>query len=220
MKQFERRVYSQNGEDGIIEEIFCRIGVTNRFFVEFGVQDGVECNTRLLRETGWSGVCFDSACQNKYVNRFFLTAENINDVFASFGVPAEFDLLSIDVDGNDFWLWKALTSCFPRCVVIEYNAQLPPKKRLTIPYQARFKWKRRPHDDFFGASLGALIELGRDKGYSYICVNEWLNNRYVNAFFVKSEYSCKFAEAIPPQTAFLRYRHDELKSLQLIDPFV
>jgi hypothetical protein len=220
MLKHEKRIYSQNGEDGIIAEIFRRIGTTNKFFVEFGVRDGTECNTRLLRTQGWQGVCMDGGFQNENVHQVFLTAENINDSFKSFGVPKEFDLLSIDVDGNDFWIWKAV-SYSPRCVVIEYNSHLPPDKPLTIPYDPGFRWSRRPHDDFFGASLQAMIELGKMKGYEYVCVNEALNNGYVNAFFVTSKYMCLFSDVgiKVPTEVFRRFRHNKDKFAKLIDPF-
>jgi hypothetical protein len=117
---YEDRVYSQGGEDGIIKEIFARIP-HRRFFVEFGVQDGSECNTALLAHTyNWHGIMIecDTAsfgalqrryaataavkCINAYVNR-----ENVIDLFKGADVPTDFDLLSIDVDGNDYWIWDA-----------------------------------------------------------------------------------------------------------------
>jgi hypothetical protein len=128
LRRFERNWYSQNGEDGILRIIFEKIGVTNRFCVEFGVQDGRECNTRYLLETaGWSGLRMDggdhSACYGQ-VHKEFITAENICSVFDKYAVPREFDLLSIDIDGNDYWVWRALEGYTPRVVVIEYNASL------------------------------------------------------------------------------------------------
>jgi len=220
MKQFEKKVYSQNGEDGIIEEIFNRIGTTNKFFVEFGVQSGSECNTRLLRKHGWTGVWMDSSYENTNVHKVFLTVENINETFAKFEVPKEFDLLSIDIDGNDFWMWQALKKYEPRVVVIEYNAQISPEKVLTIPYNPKFRQCSSPtRDDFFGASLGAFIELGKRKGYEYLCVNELVNKKYVNAFFVKSEYISRFDNIKIPKAIFTRFRHDSTKYELLINPF-
>jgi hypothetical protein len=162
----------------------------------------------------------DRDYSGKYIHKVFITVENINNIFASFRVPKEFDLLSIDVDGNDFWLWQALMNYNPKCVIIEYNSQLPPNEILTIPYRSDFKWNKMPaRDDFFGASLGAMIELGKKKGYSYICVNEVINHKYVNAFFVKSEYICKFDKIDIPMVTYDRYYHDENKYKRLIDPF-
>src|SRR5437588_3361116 len=140
LRAYEQKVYSQNGEDGILKEILRRVGVRHRYFVEFGVETGTECNcARLARDEGWSGVFFEAApelfthlkanyqpfpgvrCQQTAV-----TSRNIEDLLAAHHVPADFDVLSIDIDGNDYWVWKAITRCQPRVVVIEDNAVYPP----------------------------------------------------------------------------------------------
>lgn len=175
---FEKKIRSQNGEDGIIEAIFAVIGVTNRFFVEFGVEDGAVCNTRRLRELGWAGLQMDPRENGgPGVRREFVTAENVESLFKKYGVPREFDLLSIDIDGNDYWAWKAITSYRPRAVVIEYNATIPPPESRTIAYDSAFRWDGT---DYFGASLAALERLGRSKGYRLVACD----SRGVNAFFV------------------------------------
>lgn len=179
----ERREYSQNGEDGIIQAIFAMIGMTNRYYVEFGVEDGSECNTRYLRKRkGWQGLLMDGSHNNPQINlhREFITAENIEDLFAKYHVPKEFDLLSIDIDGNDYWVWKAIRSYHPRVVIIEYNACLPYAPTVTIPYDPRFTWDRT---DYYGASLSALVALGREKGYRLVATDR----NGVNAFFVKDD---------------------------------
>jgi tetratricopeptide (TPR) repeat protein len=180
LDKFERKVHSQNGEDGVIEAIFAAIGVTNRFFVEFGVHDATECNTASLLEQGWTGLMMDgSGISNNplaTIHKEFITRENINTLFAKYQVPLDFDLLSIDIDGNDYWVWQALTYR-PRVVVIEYNASVPHEYRLTVPYDARFRWDL---SEFFGASLRALAELGASKGYELV----YCERAGVNAFFV------------------------------------
>ena len=121
INEFEARTSSQNGEDGILAEIARRLGIGAGFFVEFGVQDGSVCNTALLAAGGWRGVYIeaDAACSQRLRERYasstriktiqeFVTAENIAEIFARAGVPSEFDVLSIDIDGNDYWVWKAL----------------------------------------------------------------------------------------------------------------
>lgn len=181
---YERRVFSQNGEDGIIDAIFRKIGPTNRYFVEFGVQDGSECNTRLLAERhGWRGLLMDGGHENsdRSLRREFITAENINDLFARYAVPAEFDLLSIDIDGNDYWVWRALDTRFrPRVVIIEYNAAEGPERVSTIEYAPAFRWGGT---DYMGASLGALVAVSRDRGYTLVACD----SRGVNAFFVRND---------------------------------
>ena len=102
---FEKRIFSQNGEDGIIAAIFAVIGTTDRYFVEFGVEDGAVCNTALLLRQGWKGLQMDSRDGNlPRIKREFVSAENISTLFDKYGVPNVFDLLSIDIDGNDFWV--------------------------------------------------------------------------------------------------------------------
>src|SRR5216683_2117830 len=135
LRAYERTVFSQNGEDGIIQEILRRIGIENKFFVEFGVEWGEVCNcARLVVEEHWQGLFIEAKrqyfeklveryrpyknvqCANEYVN-----STNIQKIFAAHGVPKELDLLSIDIDGNDYWVWAAIEDWRPRMVVIEYN---------------------------------------------------------------------------------------------------
>lgn len=178
----ERKEFSQNGEDGIIAAIFAMIGTTNRNYVEFGVEDGRECNTRYLLKRGWTGLLMDGSHEDPSIGlrREFITAENIEDLFRNHGVPQSFDLLSIDIDGNDYWVWKAITAFRPRVVVIEYNAHIPPDEAKTIPYDPAFRWEKT---DYYGASLAALRILGMDKGYTLLGTDK----NGVNAFFVLNE---------------------------------
>jgi hypothetical protein len=177
----ERREYSQNGEDGILHAIFAHIGTTNRFYVEFGAEDGMQCNTRYLRlHRGWTGLLMDGTHENTSMNlhKAFITAENIEGLFLQYGVPCSFDLLSIDIDGNDYWVWKAIRNYHPRVVVIEYNAHIPPTESRTIPYDPSFRWDG---SDYYGASLLALQKLGEHKGYRLLGTDR----NGVNAFFIQ-----------------------------------
>lgn len=184
LEKFEFRRYSQNGEDGVLDRIFQAIGPTNKYFVEFGTgPNGSERNSRLLEENGWHGLLMDrSAIQlDASIRQEFVTAENINDLFAKYEVPEEFDLLSIDVDGNDYWIWNALSEKYrPRVVVIEYNAALGPNESRAIAYEPDFQWQTT---DYFGASLTALVRLGMRKGYRLV----HCESTGVNAFFVRRE---------------------------------
>ena len=189
----ELRVFSQNGEDGVIAELLNRIGATNRFFVEFGVQSGTECNTRFLAEVrGWSGVYFepdpasfrplharyehrdDVICEERHI-----TAGNVSDVFDNAGVPVELDLLSIDVDGQDYWIWQALGSYRPRLVVIEYNAAIAPGRNVVEPLGAT----GFVGDDAYGASVTAMQALGARKGYTLVHAEM----AGANLFFVRDD---------------------------------
>ncbi len=183
LRAAERSVYSQGGADGILERIFETVGTTNRFFVEFGAKDGVELsNTAYLRlERGWSGLLMEGETPvvPGVVNEF-VTAENIEDIFSRRKVPERFDLLSIDIDGNDYWVWKALQRFRPRAVVIEYNIHFQHHEAWTVPYDPERHWDK---SGYHGASLAALQKLGKQKGYSLIYTDSWVPN----AFFVLSE---------------------------------
>jgi hypothetical protein len=216
LEQRERKVYSQNGEDGVLEAIFETIGVTNRFFVEFGCEDARECNTAFLLEQGWQGLLMDgggiSRNPRAVVHKEFITAENIQPLFRKYGVPEAFDLLSIDIDGNDYWVWRAI-AYRPRVVVIEYNAHPPPHERKAIIYDPGFRWNG---SDYFGASLRAMKELGDEKGYRLV----YCERTGANAFFVATEalpsgFVPKSLQAIyrPPNylNRGLRWRPDALR---------
>jgi len=183
LSQHERKIFSQNGEDGVIKKIFEVIKTTNKYYVEFGVENANECNTRNLRENcGWSGLLMDGGYENKEIGLYqeFITAENINDLFQKYKVPQELDLLSIDIDYNDFYIWKSLDEIYqPRVVIIEYNASHLPTEDKVVKYDANAVWDET---NYFGASIRALYNLGKRKGYSLI----YANNQGVNLFFVKS----------------------------------
>ena len=188
------KVYSQCDEDGIIQEIFRRIGTSNRTFVEFGVETGIECNTVKLLIEGWRGLWLDGSANHVaqiranfagffdegrlQVLESFITAENINSLIQQGGIGGAIDLLSIDIDNNDYWVWKAIETVKPRVVVIEYNATLRPPLSLVVPYDPRRQWNQ---SNYFGASLEALVRLGRDKGYRLVGCS--ING--ANAFFVQ-----------------------------------
>jgi len=160
--------FSQNGEDGVIARLLEHVGVTNRFYVELGTGNGDECNTRYLRERGWSGVMLDCAYENPALDlhQEFITAANVNGLMAKYGVPDSFDLLSIDIDGNDYWVWNALAARYrPRVVVIEYNAAVPSNVAVSMPYAADHHWAGQ---DNTGQSLLALRNLSISKGYSLV----------------------------------------------------
>ncbi len=196
LNRYEYRVFSQNGEDGIIAEVFKRIGTTNRYFVDFGSSDGFENNTVLLLRQGWSGLWIDAdaALVNRAKEHFrpeieghkltviqaFITAENIEDLFGRGEVPNEFDLLSIDIDRNDYYIWEKISQYRPRVVVIEYNSLYPPTMSWVIPYDPKAYWDGTTRT---GATLKALEELGTKKGYSL--VGSTING--LNAFFVRDD---------------------------------
>lgn len=192
---FELRVFSQNGEDGVLGEILRRVGVDRHgFFVEFGVESGREGNCVYLADiAGWHGLFMDgderffAALQHKYraaervrATLAMVTPENVQELFAAAGVPSEPDVLSIDVDGSDYWIWEAIEDYRPRVLVIEYNSALDPGRRLVQPADLEGGWDGT---EYFGASLGAMRALGERKGYRL--VHTELSG--VNAFFVRED---------------------------------
>lgn len=206
------KVYSQHDEDGIIQEIFRRIGAPMRTFVEFGVETGVECNTVKLLIEGWRGLWIEANAQAcKAIGSTFdpflkdrrltltqslVTAENINALLESAGFKGEIDLLSIDIDFNDYWVWKAIEAINPRVVTIEYNAGLRPPMSVTVPYQPN---RGGDGTNFFGASLEALVRLGRTKNYRVV----GCNISGSNAFFVRDDLCAD--HFIEPATAEEHY---------------
>lgn len=176
---FEQRFYSQNGEDGIIKVLFSKIGTTNKFCVEFGIEP-IEGNTIYLKKKNWNCLWMDGKGDGEIIKKEFINAGNINSLFKKYKVPKEFDLLSIDIDSNDYWVWKAIDAYSPRVVIMEYNSTIPPTESKTIKYDPHALWD---HTNYFGASLLALQKLGASKGYTLIACD----NMGINAFFVRND---------------------------------
>ena len=198
LNQFEFKVHSQFGEDGIIQFIIDNIIIKNKIFVEFGVENYEEANTRfLLENNNWEGLIIDSSIENiDYIKKKeyywknkivaicdFIKVKNINEIIKKNNIQGQIGLLSIDIDGNDYWIWECIKVIYPDIVVIEYNARLGPDKSLSIPYEENFQRGLNQNKVFYGASLKALYNLGIKKGYSLVGTN--MNGN--NAFFVKNE---------------------------------
>lgn len=201
---FEQSFFSQSGADGIIRTIFDKIGTTNKFCVEFGIHL-TEGNTLYLKSKGWDCLWMDASGDGEIINKEFITAENINDLFKKYKVPKEFDLLSIDMDGNDYWVWKAIEKYSPRVVVMEYNPTIPPTESKTIKYDPNFCSEHNEKNEmtsYYGASLLALKKLGESKGYKLItCDNMGDNAFFVRSDLIKENFEIKEIEDIykPPK---------------------
>lgn len=208
LERFGYKVYSQNDEDGILHEILNRIGCTSRRFIEFGVQTGIENNTLFLLYQGWHGLWLEAESKHAaYIRESFrpvissgaltvmeasVTPNNINALFTQAGFAGEVDVLSIDIDGNDYYVFDALNVTNPRIVVIEYNAKFPPPVIWRVPYDLNYRWDG---SDYFGASLSAFVKLFTAKGYRLVACNI----TGVNAFFVREDLlGDRF---LPPYTA-------------------
>ncbi|KAG1688123.1 hypothetical protein DVH05_003993 [Phytophthora capsici] len=186
-------IYSQNGEDGIIHSIFHNIGTKTKRYVEFGTENGQECNTRLLREFhGWTGLMMDSRFEDDSIGlyREFITRENfmplLTEKYAEL-VPRDLDLLSIDVDFNDFWLLSAvdLTRVSPRVVVVEVNSHIPASEARTVEYDdsddGSGGWDG--WSSYFGGSVAAFHRWGALNGYSMV----YCESHGVNCFLVRND---------------------------------
>ncbi|GAB2520392.1 hypothetical protein [Spirosoma aerophilum] len=197
INEAEFKVFSQFGDDGIIQCIINNTKVSNTKFVEFGVETYDEANTKfLLMYKNWQGLVIDGSEANVNIIKkdpffwqydltavsSFITAENINDLLLKNGFSGKIGLLSIDIDGNDYWVWKAITVTEPDIVVVEYNSLFGIDRAITIPYKSDFYRGNEHYSNlYFGASLAALYDLAKAKGYSFIGCNQAGNN----AFFIK-----------------------------------
>lgn len=195
----EFQVFSQWGEDGIIQYLIRKVPIDNKIFVEFGVENYKESNTRfLLQNNNWAGLVIDSSEENikeikkdpiywKYnlkAECAFVDAENINSILLKNGISGDIGLLSIDIDGLDYWVWKAIDCISPRIVICEYNSLFGKKAAVTVPYVKNFQRTKAHYSNvYWGASLKALEILGRKKGYSLVASNSAGNN----AFFVRND---------------------------------
>ena len=199
LREAEFKVFSQWGEDGIIQYLISRVEVPVPYFVEFGVENYLESNTRfLLLNDNWSGLIMDGSEANmQYVRgdaiywrhelqavSAFITAENINELLRAHVQQRDIGILSVDIDGNDYWVWRAIDAVEPCIVVAEYNSVFGPELQVTVPYQPDFNRTKAHHSNLcWGASLAALCQLGVQKGYAFVGSNSAGNN----AFFVRED---------------------------------
>lgn len=210
----EFRVFSQWGEDGLISWLIDCLPDIPTTFVEFGVEDYRESNTRLLLHMrNWRGLVLDGSLANiqdiqrqEIYWRYGLTAkcafidrDNINSLLTEAGVSGDVGLLSVDIDGNDYWVWQAIDVISPTIVVCEYNAVLGDQHELTVPYLASFQRTRAHHSNlYFGASIKALVRLGETKGYSFVGTT----STGCNAFFVRNDLAPKVLSRLDAVKAF------------------
>ncbi len=235
----EFRAYSQFGEDGILLYLFSLLGATNKKCVEICGGGGFDNTANLLINHGWNGLffegseshiqrgqqfyarCADTKVWPPKIVQAWVTAENVNDLIAAQGFSGEIDLLSLDMDGMDYWVWKAIEGIRPRVVVLEYNSVWEPDVAVTVPYRPDFiaennnvsplyNQRRRVVntltgkpiadrvDNYFGASLAAFVKLGKQKGYRLVGCE-----RYgFNAFFMKSGIGEEILPEIPASACF------------------
>jgi hypothetical protein len=208
----EFRCQSQNGEDGILHYIFSLLGTTDRRVVEICAGDGIECNAaNLIINHGWCGLLFDgdaelvargkafyATCRTTFVGpptlvHAWITTDGVNSLVASNGFAGTIDLLSLDIDGNDYWIWKALDCITPRVVVLEFSANCGPYRAVSMSYTPDYRLDIQTQPYRCGASLPAFVKLGREKGYRLVGVQ----SLGFNAFFVRNDLA---ADLLPEKT--------------------
>lgn len=201
LEEVEFKVFSEWGEDGIIQYLINNVEINSKVFIEFGVENYKESNTRfLLINNLWKGLIIDS--DKDYINLIkkdeiywrydltavnaFITRENINSIIVNNGFKGKTGILSIDIDGNDYWVWEKIDSVDPAIVICEFNSLLGSIYPVSIPYDPDFiRTTAHFSNLYFGASLPALIKLAEKKGYDFV----GSNSAGSNAFFVKKELS-------------------------------
>ena len=224
--EVEFQVFSQWGEDGIIQHLLHHVK-TPRSFVEFGVESYAEANTRfLLMKDNWRGLIMDGSEEYMAGVResdihwrhdltakcAFITPDNINDLLTSAGFTGDIGILSVDVDGVDWWIWKNITAVAPAIVITEYNSVFGPTAKVTVPRDDAFQRSKAHHSNiFYGASLATLASLADEKGYDLVGCNSAGNN----AFFVKrgigSPFPARKAEDVFVEAKFREARDESGK---------
>ena len=221
LADLELRVFSQFGDDGIIQYLAHNLDLSHKTFIEFGVEDYFESNTRfLLQKENWSGFVMDGS--NKNISRLkkasfywkhdlnsraaFVTKDNINSLLLD-GMDDwdGLDILHIDIDGNDYWIWKEI-EINPAIVIMEYNSNFGIDRAITIPYAADF-YRTNAHysNIYWGSSLKALHTLAIEKGYEFIGCNGAGNN----AYFIRKDKMNERVKSVSLESGYVRSKYRE-----------
>ncbi|GAB4036908.1 hypothetical protein [Spirosoma jeollabukense] len=219
-KEAEFKVFSQFGDDGIIQYLVNKLNITAEKFVEFGVENYEESNTRfLLQHNNWQGLIIDGSIDHiNYIKNdpiywlhdltavnSFITTANINQILSENGFNEKLGILSIDIDGNDYWVWQAITDADADIVIVEYNSTFGFERAISIPYKSDFSRLKAHYSGlYFGASLCALCDVGNKKGYAFVGCNQAGNN----AYFVKN-YLLGELKALSPREGYVKAKFRE-----------
>ena len=213
-KDIEFSVFSQFGEDGIISWIINKLPKIEKIFLEIGTQDYWESNTRfLLKSKNWKGYLIEASEKdvgkiksqkiywqhNVKAIHAFANAENINEIIKKNIEEKEIGLLSIDIDGNDYWIIEKINNLSPKIIVCEFNSVFGDLFNISVPYEDNFNRSKKHYSNlYFGASINALISLLKNKGYFFLGTGSF----GVNAFFVKNEFQSHFENIIKENKIF------------------
>jgi len=219
---YEFQVTSQWGEDGLIQHLINKIEIENPIFVEFGVERYVESNTRFLAaNNNWAGLVIDGSKENiQYIKNdpiywqhnikaecAFIDKENINSLIEKNGISGDIGLLSVDIDGNDYWVWDAINIVNPRIVICEYNSLWGANLPVSTPYNPQFVRSDSHFSNlYYGASIKAFTELAKNKGYSLVGSNKAGNN----IFFVRDDLVSNL-DVVAPENAWVQSQFSEAR---------
>jgi hypothetical protein len=225
LKDYEFRVFSQWGEDGILQKLTRSIEIKNKTFVEFGVETFFQSNCRfLMMKDNWSGFVIDGSKGN--IDRLktsyffwtydlqavdaFITRDNINDLLRRSGFEEDLGILSVDIDGVDYWVLEKITTFKPRIMILEYNAVFGATRTISVPYEDDFHRTTKHHSNlYFGASLGALVHLANQRGYTFVGTN----SAGVNAFFVRNDLMNERFNSLTAETGFTPSKFKESRDM-------
>lgn len=219
LNDYERTVYSQAGEDGILARIFELVPPTSRYAIEFGAGDGILFSNvrKLILHEGWGGLLLEGddelaeALARNYrgyprvrTAQAWVFPGNVELLFRENGVPEDLDLLIVDIDSNDYYVWRAIREFRPKVVQIEYNGIFLPPQEVVVGFHPMLWWDGESLH--FGASIQSLYELGKEKGYELVAANEVGSN----LFFVDSQYFDRFGiRDNSPERLFRPFNFDE-----------
>lgn len=228
----EVKITSQWGEDGIIQFLLRHIDIENMIFVEFGVGDYSESNTRfLLKDANWKGLLIDGSKANMRkimaddchwqhdltIDCSFITKDNINDIISRNGISGDIGILSVDIDGNDYWVWEQISCVNPRIVICEYNSLFGAEHALSTPYSPDFYMFNAHYSGlYWGASISGFDHLAKQKGYTLVGSNSVGNN----IFFVRNDVLGPLKAMTPAEAhvpAKFRISRDENGRLSYLD---
>lgn len=220
----EFKVFSQFGDDGIIQWLINNLDIPYNTFIEFGVENYRESNTRfLMMNNNWSGLVMDGSSKNieqirsseyfwKYeliAKSAFIDSDNINSLISSADFDPEIGLLHIDIDGNDYWIWKEINVINPVIVIVEYNSVFGKYRSITIPYDKKFIRTNAHYSNlYFGSSLNALYKLAGEKGYSFV----GCNSSGQNAYFVRTDKLNDLVKPVSLEDGFIESKLRESRN--------
>ena len=188
--KYESRTHSQNGEDGILQKIISDLKPESKKSMEFGAHPN-ECNTRILQGVGFKTIMLDARPNDHNIHKEFITEHNINKIIEKYNCQ-DISTLSIDIDGQDFFVWRQINSASPLIVIIEYNCRIPSSYNLVMKRDPNYKWPNNEWPKDYSCGVRGLYELGKRKGYSLV----GSTSQGVNLFFVRNDFVKKISKDI------------------------